>query len=824
MTPQELFDSALSYFEGKDGKERNMKKAHKLFLLAGQAGHVGAQAYLGRMYAMGEGVEQDFDEAIKWIVPAAEAGDPDAMNRLGVRYEKGQGVEEDMAKASEWFLKAAEAGFIKGMMNYARISYREDKETSIKWITAAAGKGDTNAMRLLGKKCHADKKYSAARMWFQKAADAEDIQSISILADLSVKGNPKKAFGLYRKAALKGSLKARRKYADLYNGTLNFDVDINEHLRLLYIWKDIPSLLSLAYFSMNGIGMKADAYEAVRLWKRIHNHGYKIANYNLAVAHYYGIGTDQDTAKAKEYLKGITECDRMAAKLLADIEAGRNEKPEFYLHSPDIMPDSTLDAEMMMFADNHSKQLKTFMNEGTGEAFYRLARYYKHESANPDIGDINKSETLFEKAVSMGNPQAVYIKALYNDTGKSYDDYDLCAPYSLNEMIDHIYPDDDSYNIWDVAYVIWCILRKEGNESSDYMQIVSSKMSNGAAAEERRRELLRLCMLKDRAAVLEECREYMWNYLEQGREASVRFPTSTFIEEVNSHLEESESVCFYEGASLKFLKFLKPRMKYVYHALSQSYYAMAHLLADLMGIDNVTIKPKGTKIGKCDTLVMIPDLRSRANLESRLRMRTLSQKKNIKVLYDKAESDLPKRALILTNKDFTSSVGTEISTYRDWTLKEQHLNAVTEFPKGTFSDVETASSLLSMDFRKFYNTITFRKRGVEVQASYADVARKENVLSFDIYAHQPKEHEGMKTVLLSDIVDFRTSCDRKRKDETLRILSDEDFQSSLMDAIDRSGRFTLLKGDTPSPVHKEYRGPHIFMKYNDGVRDRKSVV
>ena len=108
MTTQELFELALSYYNGTDNIPQDYLKAYGLFLEAAEEGHVGAQSYLGRMLSMGEGVEKNYDKAVKWLKLAAEAGDADAQNRLGVRYEYGLGVYQYYADAARMFKLSAE--------------------------------------------------------------------------------------------------------------------------------------------------------------------------------------------------------------------------------------------------------------------------------------------------------------------------------------------------------------------------------------------------------------------------------------------------------------------------------------------------------------------------------------------------------------------------------------------------------------------------------------------------------------------------------------------------------------------------------------------
>lgn len=861
MTPQELFDLGICHFEGKDGIAQDYQKAHALFLEAAQAGHTEAQAYLGRMYAMGEGVEQNYEEAVKWIIPAAEGGNPDAMNRLGVRYYLGQGIDKNKELAFIWYTKSAEAGCVKAMINLGRITYKEDRQSAYKWLTKAAETGNSEAMRVLGKLYHLDKNRSAAIEWFTKAAEAGDTESMIILGDLYIRTDPKQSYKLYRKAAIKGSKKARRKFSDLYNGTGSIDIDIQEHIRLLYIWKDVHSLLSLAYFTMNGIGMKADAYEAVRLWKRIHQQGYKIANYNLAVAHYYGIGVDQDSAKAKEYLADIIDCDEYASQMIDQIDHNSVEKPIFHLYSPAIIPDSILEAETLTFSDRYSKAINIYNNNPSAESYFRLARYYKHEKEDRDLLDTFKSEQFFKKSVSLGHPYAIYLNALYKDSGKTYEEYDLYSPYFLSDLVDECYPDDDIYNIWDIIYVLWSILRQEKDSESlkqdpaDYIQIVLDNMHKGEAADQRRAKLFSKCMIKDRNIFIRECDEFIWGCIENGKESSLKYPSKSFIEEVNAQIGQSELICFYEGTSLKFLKFLIPEKKYIFQSSTQKQYAMAHFVINMMGATNVTIKQKDSELEKCDLLVIIPKLDELKRLSGTLKQRFQSQALAIRLLYGKVKNISAKRtddkvkysemiqekrndgveiikckaetkklerkfkrAIVLVNKSFTSSLGTEISGYRIKLVKDQYVEAITEFPKETFSDIETSTSLLCLNFEERQDNIRFKRNGNELTVDYDTIGKNKRILCYDLYARECPKSEDMIIVKFYDLLTFRAAWDKKRKDEKVRVLSGSDFQSTLLNAISRTNKFTYLKSDRPSPILKEYHGQHIFLKYQDGVR------
>ena len=74
-----------------------------------EQGHVGAQSFLGALYANGQGVPQSYDMAGRWYRQAAQQGDAAAQFQLGVLYANGQGVPKDMIRAYLW-LTVAVAG------------------------------------------------------------------------------------------------------------------------------------------------------------------------------------------------------------------------------------------------------------------------------------------------------------------------------------------------------------------------------------------------------------------------------------------------------------------------------------------------------------------------------------------------------------------------------------------------------------------------------------------------------------------------------------------------------------------------------------------
>lgn len=106
----ELYKTGLCYYFGKEGKNKDYKKAVDLFNKAAEGGHVDAQYALGDCYENGEGVVQNYNQAVYWYKKAAEKEDANAQNRLGKLYYNGKGVIQDYNEAGVLWEKAARKG------------------------------------------------------------------------------------------------------------------------------------------------------------------------------------------------------------------------------------------------------------------------------------------------------------------------------------------------------------------------------------------------------------------------------------------------------------------------------------------------------------------------------------------------------------------------------------------------------------------------------------------------------------------------------------------------------------------------------------------
>ncbi|WP_069301094.1 tetratricopeptide repeat protein [Neptunicoccus sediminis] len=115
-TAAHLYDLAQMYENGA-GTPQDMTRAASLYEQAAGLGHRDAAVSLGVLYQNGTGVAQDFARARALYEPAATAGHSRAQNNLGLLYTRGSGVVQDYERAAALFQAAAASGLSTAMTN-----------------------------------------------------------------------------------------------------------------------------------------------------------------------------------------------------------------------------------------------------------------------------------------------------------------------------------------------------------------------------------------------------------------------------------------------------------------------------------------------------------------------------------------------------------------------------------------------------------------------------------------------------------------------------------------------------------------------------------
>ena len=338
MTPQELFELALTYYNGTEDIPQDYLKAYDLFLEAAKAGHVGAQSYLGRMLCMGEGIAQNYDEAIKWLLPASEAGDPDAQNRLGVRYRCGQGVVQDYLEAARLFKLSAEQGNPKALFNLATLhqegqGVEQDKSKAYALIMQAAEDGDVLAQSYLGRMLcmgeHTEKNYAEAIKWLKLAAEAGCAESQNRLGVRYYYGEGvpldyKEAFRWFLKSASQGYAKSYGNVANSYLRGNGVSRNYSEALKYYEMAISAGTAQAAIYYNVGvfykkGFGSAPNYTKALENYQKAAELGYAQAYHSIGHLYEEGAGLPADPQKALEYfLIGAEKGDAEAQKHVAE--------------------------------------------------------------------------------------------------------------------------------------------------------------------------------------------------------------------------------------------------------------------------------------------------------------------------------------------------------------------------------------------------------------------------------------------------------------------------------------------------------------------------
>lgn len=132
LTKEELEQQVLQQYSDAQQAiaDKEYAKALRLFLPFAEAGEPRAQASVGMIYHIGEGVEKDDAKAVHWLRKAAEQGD-----ELALEFFKSAGIDWDAEKAKEQKLRddyeAARKAFLEKDYDTARDKIRPLAEMGI---------------------------------------------------------------------------------------------------------------------------------------------------------------------------------------------------------------------------------------------------------------------------------------------------------------------------------------------------------------------------------------------------------------------------------------------------------------------------------------------------------------------------------------------------------------------------------------------------------------------------------------------------------------------------------------------------------------------
>jgi TPR repeat protein len=295
-----------------DNPPRNIEKGMRNIERAADQGLATAQATLGMIYFTGIGVPRDPKEAITWCSKAARQRLPLGMFYLGMAYSSGDGIPRNNDFSNRWIRAAADKGLVMAQLTLGmKLSLGDGIERNldhgVQWLRQAANNGSSEAAlqlrrfeNLLVKSPNRassipDREKRAVKNLAQQLSlpsnqvsnskktnmskltgSADPVQLA--LKTLTLENDEATAMKMFKEVAGKGSSDALRELGLLHYKRQEFD-KAREHFLKAALDKDAQSLRY------------------------------------VGIMHFLGQGTQQDYAKAEEWLT--------QALLLGDNESNR---------------------------------------------------------------------------------------------------------------------------------------------------------------------------------------------------------------------------------------------------------------------------------------------------------------------------------------------------------------------------------------------------------------------------------------------------------------------------------------------------------------------
>ena len=223
-----------------------------------------AQAQLGAIYFLGEGVERNSELGISWIRKAAEQGNAEGQLSLGLAYDIGVGVERDENAGVSWVRKAANQGHTRALLTMGHIC----RNRALKLAKLSLSNSGTNAM---GQAKDQERYRNEAKEWYRKAAEKGDFEAQYCLGDLLSANDPAAAAIYYHQAAGQGFVEAQYVLGKLYSTGKGVTNDFSSAAHWYrkaaeqghrYAQTEIGHCYSL------GKGVSQDSKEAIKWYRR----------------------------------------------------------------------------------------------------------------------------------------------------------------------------------------------------------------------------------------------------------------------------------------------------------------------------------------------------------------------------------------------------------------------------------------------------------------------------------------------------------------------------------------------------------------------------
>lgn len=398
-TPQQLYDEGCDYYNGTNGKPKDLSKAFELFRQGALQGHAESQYWVGNMYYHGNGTMKNQKEAVAWYQKAAEQGHKSAQSILGSCYYFGYGVTKNYPSAFSWYEKAAEQGDATSMLNIGVMyengdGVKKSNSQALAWYNKAAEQDNETA-----------KKY-AKSLVAKGVKPAKLATTSSSTYDFTFKNPTVPSSSTTITAASKSTAKASpsaspaKSTYEVAGEALN----TNNYDKALQILQDavkreddvrLQNLLGLMY--LDGKGVEVDYNKALEHIMIAASKGYPAAEYNLGHMYDNGLGVNKDERKAFEwYLKSAEQ----------GLDKAQNAVAQCYEEGTGTEQDYQKAVEWYHKASDQKNQYAQF----------NLAILYSIGCGVPQ--DYKKAFELYEKAAINGYSSAEYKVAQCYENGQ----------------------------------------------------------------------------------------------------------------------------------------------------------------------------------------------------------------------------------------------------------------------------------------------------------------------------------------------------------------------------------------------------------------------
>jgi TPR repeat protein/serine/threonine protein kinase len=400
----------------------NLTKAVEYFQKAADGGNASGEMYLGRLYAMGNGVPHDFDRARGWFEKSAAAGNVEAMDNLGFLYDNGFGVTKDYKLAGQWYRKAADAGNFDAMVRLGVLYYNgsgfdRNYEQARQWYEKSAEGGSTRGMTNLGLLYESGfgvtKDYNRALELYRKAAAAGSPAGMALAGILYDNGrgvgrDADMARKWYEQAAAAGDPLAMNYLAGIYGWGRGVTRDYEQERAWYRKSTEVPipwavdlnvnekraaqgrseAALALGDMCRSGMGAMPDYPEARQWYDKSLADGNANAAARIGQMYFFGQGVQKDYVQARQWYEkaaGLGSSNAM------------NDLGVLYFHGEGV-PQSYEEAR---------KWDEKAAAAGNSTAMKNLGNIYEYGDGVPV--DKVKAEEWYEKAADAGNIDAIVL-------------------------------------------------------------------------------------------------------------------------------------------------------------------------------------------------------------------------------------------------------------------------------------------------------------------------------------------------------------------------------------------------------------------------------